>query len=161
MPDCRPRELQAIERSTVEVSNDIRSPQRAQGLSQASGRQQPVFQIILGEQRDVEIPGQRAMLEAVIEDMKLRTELLLGQLPGFKAAFADNHRTFKTACDQQRLVSELCCNAVRIDRSGASRLTSISARKHVKAEPALPQHFSKHYDEWRLPGSASRNAAYA
>src|SRR5207249_1995725 len=101
------------------------------------------------------------MLKAVVKNVELRVELSLRQLSGFKAAFANNHRTAEPARNQQRFVPILRCGAVRVDDSRAARFSPITAREDVKLEAALPQHFSKHHCEWRLPCASGRNASHA
>src|SRR5438105_2726485 len=58
-----------------------------------------------GKQHNIEIALQAAMLETIVEQMKLRTEHLLGKLAGEEAVFAYNHRYLERASDQQRLVA--------------------------------------------------------
>src|SRR5438874_961020 len=101
------------------------------------------------------------MLKAVVKNVELRVELSLRQLSGFKAAFADNHRTTEPACDQQRLVPEIRHIAVRIHYSCAPRFPPITAREHVKLDAAVPQHLTEHNDERCFAGSARRNASHA
>src|SRR5437763_15434734 len=101
------------------------------------------------------------MWKAVVKNVELRVELSLRQLSGFKAAFADNHRTTEPACDQQRLVPEIRHIAVRIHYSCAPRFPPITAREHVKLDAAVPQHLTEHNDERCFAGSARRNASHA
>ena len=77
------------------------------------------------------------MLESVIEQVQLRTEILLGVQTSGIAIFADHDRHSQLACDQQRLVAELPSRARRIDQRDAFSLAAVSARKHVEQYAAL------------------------
>ncbi len=57
-----------------------------------SQRAAKVVQVALGDQNYVEVASQVAMLEAVIEQVHLRAELVFGKLPGGVTIFADNNR---------------------------------------------------------------------
>src|SRR5437763_14232709 len=100
------------------------------------------------------------MWKAVVKNVELRVELSLRQLSGFKAAFADNHRTTETACDQQRLVPEIRHIAVRIPYSCAPRFPPITAREHVKLDAAVHQHLTEHNDQRCFAASARGNSSH-
>ena len=47
------------------------------------------------------------MLKAVVEDVQLRLEFLLGDSARVITAFTDDHRNAQPARDQQRLIAEV------------------------------------------------------
>src|SRR5437868_4262648 len=98
---------------------------------------------------------QRAVLEAVIEQMKARTKELLRINAGMVAIFADNNRNTEGARDQQRLVSELFHRTARLDQQNSFAGASVTAREHVKLHPARLQQLTQRNYKGRLAGAAS------
>ena len=87
--------------------NRIGAPQGTQRLAQSSGREQAVANIFGSDQHDIEIAGKRAMLEAIVEQVDLRSKLLFGKDAGSMAVFADDDRHIQTPRQQQRFIAEI------------------------------------------------------
>src|SRR5438132_4749763 len=104
----------------------------AQRLAQPTHGKQTVLEIAGGEQHDVEIALQAAMLKTIVEQMELRPQHLLGELAGEKAVFADDNRNLQRPRDEQRLVAKIGGMAVGIDHQTAPAAAAIAAREHVE-----------------------------
>ena len=86
------------------------------------------------------------MLKAVVEQVKLRSELRFGEAPGLVSIFADDYRHLQFACDQERLVAELLWKARGVDQVHTFGFSSVTARQDINLDPAsLEQLAQKNY----------------
>src|SRR5260370_36306779 len=85
----------------------MRAAERGEGLAEAGGGQQSIFEITWRHEHDVEIASERAMLKAIVQQVHVPMELRLGNLPCLVAAFADDDWHGKSSRDQQRLIAEI------------------------------------------------------
>src|SRR5438552_3815406 len=108
----------------------------AQRLAQPAHGKQTVLEIAGGEQHDVEIALQAAMLKTIVEQMELRPQHLLGELAGEKAVFADDNRNLQFPRDEQRLVAKIGRMGFGIDHQTAPAAAAIAAREHVERNAA-------------------------
>ena len=121
-------------RSAAGQHNCIGTPQRTQRLPQASSRKQAVLRILRRDQHNVEVAGQRAVLKAVVEQMKLRSEFRFGEASCLVAIFADNHRHLQLARNQQRLIAKLLRQSCGIDQT---HTLATGARTRARAHRTL------------------------
>ena len=67
------------------------------------------------------------MLKAVVEDVQLRMELLLGDSARIVTAFTDDNRNAQPPGDQQRLIAEVGGVAIGLNYHDAVSFAAISA----------------------------------
>ncbi len=127
------------------------------GSRKSPHRNQSVFRILRSNQNNIEIPRQRAMLKAVIEQMKLRPEFRLGKKPGFVPVFSHDHRRLQLARHQQRLIAELLRQPCRIDQPHARGLSPVSPRQHIKFDSARLEQLAQQHHKRSLSRSPRRN----
>ena len=97
------------------------------------------------------------MLESVVKQMQLRTEVLLRIYPGGITVLANYDRHPQLARDQKRLVAELARCARRIDQCNAFRLAAVSAREHVEQDAALFEQPAEKKKKASFPRRRSRD----
>ncbi len=139
----------------------IRPYERAERFAQPACWHQPVAKVVRCEQHDVEVAGQAPVLEAVIQQVKLRTELPFRESSSFVAFLADDDRYAELAGDQQRLVAVLLRASLRIDQDDAFGLSPIAAREHVEGDPALMQQLAQQDEKGGLARASDRDVADA
>ena len=106
-PDQLLVERKRLRRRAAGEHDRIGAAERGQRLAQSSGGKQAVASIFGSDQHDIEIAGEGAMLEAIVEQVELRSELLLGKDAGGVAVFADDDRDIQTPRHQQRFIAEI------------------------------------------------------
>ena len=94
------------------------------------------------------------MLEAVVEQVELRSELLLGEDAGGVAGFSDNDRDVQTPRHQQRFVAEIARRAGGIHQGHASGLASVTAREDIEFQSARFQQLAQQQHKRRFARSA-------
>ncbi len=135
--------------------------QRRERLAQSSRGQQSVGGIAVAYQHDVEVAAQLAMLEAVVEQVQLRAELLFRPLTGGIAVFGDNHRHLQLARNQHRFVAKVARRAGGVNLSHALGSPSIAAREHVEGNAALLEQATQQNEKRRFSGAADGEVAHA
>ncbi len=85
------------------------------------------------------VARESTMLEAVVQQVQLRAEFPLGELPGLVTLLAHNDRHAQLARNQQRLVSKFARRALGIDERHSSRGAPVPAREHIERDAALLQ----------------------
>ena len=93
------------------------------------------------------------MLEAVVEQMELRPELLLGEYAGSVAGFSDDDRNTQTPRHQQGFVAEIMRRTCGIDQSHALSLASVTAREDIELHSSRFQQLSQQQHKRRLARS--------
>ena len=139
-----------------------RRVQRRQRFAQPSRGQQPVVEVALGHQHDIEIARQRTVLKAVVENVQLRLEFPLGELD-------PPHKRLSptiTGTPSRRAISSGSSPKSAALPSGSTTRTPrvlrpISAREHVEANAARFQQFSERNDEWSFARTAHRQISDA
>src|SRR5207248_5981012 len=101
------------------------------------------------------------MLEAIIEQMELRTEILFGVKPCLVSVFAHDDGNVQLACNQQRLIAKVARRASWIDNPDAFTLPPVPTGEHVEGNAALPQKLAQQDDERSLAGTSDGNVADA
>jgi len=101
------------------------------------------------------------MLEAVVEDVQLRFEFLLGDLTGLIATFANDHGNVQAARDQQGFVAEVGGAAIGVDEQNAASFAAVSAGEDVEGNAARFQQHSEGNDEWGFARAADRQISDA
>ena len=96
------------------------------------------------------------MLKAVIQNVKLRLKLVLGDQPSFVTAFPDYDRNVQPARNQQRFVAEIGSAAIRIHYTNATRLAAISTRQNIETNATRLQQFAERNYEWRFARASHR-----
>jgi hypothetical protein len=129
-------ERELFSRGVTGQHDRVSAAQVAQGLAQAAGWEKTVFGILRSEQDDIEIAGQGAVLEAVVEKMKLWSEFGFGQAARFEATLAYEDGHLQALRDEQRLVAEIARRAGGIDGESAARGSAVAAGKHVEPDSA-------------------------
>ena len=76
------------------------------------------------------------MLEAVVEQMELRTELLLGKDAGGVAGFSDNDRNIQTPSHQEGFIAEIMRRTGGTHQGHAAGLASVTARQDIEFQSA-------------------------
>src|SRR4051794_38055617 len=119
------------------------------------------MRVVGRDEHDVEIAGERTVLERVIEQEQLRSELLFGGKTGRITIFANNDRDAELARKQQRLITKFVRRSGWINHTNAARIASVAAREHAIANAALREQLAEQNDERRLAGAAHGNVADA
>jgi len=101
------------------------------------------------------------MLEAIIEQMELRTEFLFGAKPCLVSVFPHDDGNVQLACNQQRLITKVARRASWIDNPDAFILPPVATGQHVKTNASVPQKLAQQNDEWSLAGASDGNVADA
>jgi hypothetical protein len=96
------------------------------------------------------------MLKAVVENVQLRVEFLLRDLPGGVTAFANNHGNVQPVRDQQRFITEINGGTVSVDDLHPTAFAPVSAGEHVEGNISRLQEFTERNYEWSLTRSAHR-----
>jgi hypothetical protein len=154
VPDRLPAKNIAIGGGPRRQHNRIGSIERREGLTQASGGNRAIVEIIHREQDYIEIASQAPMLEAVIEDVKLRIECSFRKAPGFVTTRSDDDRNLKPPGDQQGLVAKVASAASGLDDEHSACVTPISSGQDIECDAALFKQFSEGDDEWSFARSA-------
>src|SRR5580700_11657691 len=63
-----------VRRRAAGEHNGIGTTQRTQRFSQATGGQEAIARVFRSDKDDIEVAGQSAMLEAIVQEVKLRAE---------------------------------------------------------------------------------------
>ena len=158
---CWSLQPQAVCRRVIGQHDRVGARQRRKRLAQPADGQQRILRVAGRDQHDVEVARQSPMLEAIVQQVQLRTESLLGQSPGGVAVFADDDRHSQLARDQQRLVAKFARRAARIDQRHARGLAPVAAREHIERNAALLQQLAQQNEERRLARAADREIADA
>ena len=119
------------------------------------------MQVLRGEQDNIEVAGQRAMLKTVVKNMNRGVVLFLGKHACLISAFANYNGAAKPLSDQERLVSEIERCAVGGDGHCAVGFTSISAGEDIECNATLFQQFAQQDHERGFARSADRNISDA
>ncbi len=93
------------------------------------------------------------MLEAVVEQVELRSKFLLGEDAGSVAGFSDNDRNVQTPGHQQRFIAEIMRRTGGVHHGHAAGRASITTREDIEFQPARFQQFAQEQDKRRLAGS--------
>src|SRR5437763_1826086 len=134
---------------------------RAEWLTQASFREQAVIKILRCQHDNMEIAGQRTMLEAIVENVQLWAELVLCKDAGTVAVFSNDHRASETARDQQWFVAEVIRRAIAIDSEHSTCASAVAARKNVILNVARFEQLAEQHDKRCFARSSNRNISHA
>ena len=72
------------------------------------------------------------MLEAIVEQVELRSELLFGKNPGGVAGFSDDDRNLQAPRHKQWFIAEIAWRTGGIDQGHASGLAPVAAREDIE-----------------------------
>ena len=140
-----------LRRGATGENNRVRASQRMQRLAQAPSRKQFVGCVLWRYQNNVEVAGQRTVLKAVVQQMKLRSEFLFSKLSCFIAIFTHNHRHLELARNQKWFVAELLRQSCGIDQPHTLGTSPVPSRQHVELDAARLEQLTEQHHEWRLP----------
>src|ERR1022692_5137827 len=101
------------------------------------------------------------MLEAVIQQMNLRTEPTFREPAGFIAVFAHDDWDSQAPSQKQRLIAKFPSGASRIHHGCAACPATVAAGEYVELHSARRQQFSQSQDERSLPRAPDRQVADA
>ena len=130
-------------------------------LAQTSRWEQMVGSVLRRDQHDIEVTGQCAMLETVVEQVQLRSEASLRKLASQKPIFSHDHRNLELARDQKWLIAKLLRKSGRIDQKNTAALSPVTTREHIKFHSPGFQKFSQEKNERSLSGTSGRQISDA
>ena len=143
-------EREHVLRGAAGEHHGVGAGERGERLAQAAGRQQAVVRVFGGDQHDIEIARQGAVLEAVVEQVQARGKALFRQPSGGEALLAHDHRHLQLARDQQGLVAKIAGSSAGIDHGDPAGAAAVAAREHVEGDATLLQQFAQQHHERRL-----------
>src|SRR5690242_4002915 len=161
-----PREPEALrmerrERRRARQHNRVRAFQSRERFAQPSHGKQSSPLVLRGQQNDIKIAMQAAMLKSVIQQMKLAGPLLFSQPTGLVSIGANNHRCLQLSRDQQWLIAKLLRRSVGINHCNFNRPTAVAAGKHVEINPSLLQQLAQRDDKRCLSTASHRDVSNA
>ena len=101
------------------------------------------------------------MLEAIIEQVELRSELLFRKDAGGVAVFSDDDRDLQAPSQKQWFIAEIARGTGGIDQGHASGLAPIAAREDVELDLSLFQQLAQKQHKRRFARSADGQVSHA
>lgn len=101
------------------------------------------------------------MLEAIVEQVELRSELLFGKNPGGVAAFSDDDRDLQAPRQKQWFIAEIACRTGGIDQGHASGVAPVAAREDIELNLSLFQQLAQKQHKRRFARSADGQVSHA
>src|SRR5947199_10315754 len=103
-------------------------------------RQQRASLIFRGQQDDIKVTVQAAMLKAVVQEVKLAGKLLFGQKACLIPVSPNDHWRLQLARNQKRFIAKLGRRAVRIDNCDLSRRATVTSGESIERDSPFLQH---------------------
>ena len=101
------------------------------------------------------------MLEAIVEQVQLRSELLFRKNAGGVAVFADDDRDFQAPRQKQWLIAEIARGAGGIDQGHASGLAPVAAGEDIEFDASFFQQLAQKQHKRRFARSADGQVSHA
>jgi hypothetical protein len=123
----------------------------------------PIFAI---DHQNVDIAVKLSMLKSVIEDVELRSMLILarvhfGESSGIVSFCGNVDRNGRLASNQQRLISKFFRRSIWRDAHRLAALPAIATRKYINVESACGEQSRKRDGERSFAGAAGGEIANA
>ncbi len=130
-----------------------------------------VAQVAAAEKQNVDVAGELAMLEAIVQYVSFRLAAFFGILRRFGRCFGeqaglvafggDVDGDVGAARDEQWLVAEFFRCAIGVNQKWTRGTPAVAARKHIDMQAASGEGFGKGDGEWSLPCPAGGEIADA
>jgi hypothetical protein len=150
-----------IGRRSAGEHNCIGAMKRSERFAEASRRQQAIAGIVGSDQNDIEVAGKGTVLKAIVEQMELGSELLLGKNSGSTTGFPDDNRNIQAPGHKQRFVAEIIRRSGWVDQEYATCLASETTRENIEFQAARFKQLSQQKYKRCFAGSSDGEVANA
>ena len=134
-PDQLAIQGESIWRGAAGQNDRVGAAQGGQRLAETSGGQEAVSRIFRRDQDDIEIAGEGAVLEAIVEQVELRSELVFRENSSCVAVLANDDGYSQTSGHEQRFISKVARGTARVDQRDPFCLASVAAGEDVELHP--------------------------